>query len=251
MGVVSRQPLLRGQKLGYPMLIAAGPCPGSEPQRSLPVLADGLHHRIIRKRRAARNAKASVVEYAEPAMGAHPETTLTVLEQRRHQFVWQSASHCVVGKFSICETAEPRMPCPNPEGARPVLIGGVSIAVDQSLLPGVAVHQLFLQPVESCLLCADPEVSLSVLIEVPGGDGNNSVGAYELKGSLKPRTHVHRQRLVIGGADGHFLRRFGGNHVAHVVGGDPYPLSVDGFKPQCSTLIECRAPENIVTDFLG
>src|ERR1700733_11544519 len=149
MGVVSRQPILFGKKLGYAMLIAANPCPGSEPQCSLPVLADGLHHGIIRKSRAARNAKASAVEHAEPAMGAHPETTLTVLEQGRHQFVRQPVSHGVVGKFSICETAEPRMPCPDPEGARPVLIGGVSIAVDQSLLSGVAVHQLFLQPVES------------------------------------------------------------------------------------------------------
>src|ERR1700733_3582788 len=186
MGVVCRQPFLVSKKLGCAMLIAANACPGSEPQRPLPVLADGLHHRIIRKNRAARDAKVTVVEDGESAMSAHPETTLTVFEQRCHQFVRQPISHGVVGKSSICEMAEPRMPCPNPEGARPVLIGSVSIAVDQSLLSGVAVDQLFLQPVESCLLRADPEVSLSVLKKVPGGDGNNPVGADELKGSLKP-----------------------------------------------------------------
>ncbi len=185
MGVVCRQPVLLGKEPGYTILIAGQPLPGSEPQRPLPVLADRLNHRFIGKSRAAWNTKTPVVEDAEAAMRAHPETTLTVLEQRRHQFVRQPVSHGVAGKFSICETAEPRMPCPDPEGARPVLIRCVGIAIDQALLSRVAADQLFLQPVESFFQGADPEVSLPVFIEMPGCDGNSPVGADELKGSLQ------------------------------------------------------------------
>src|ERR1700721_4628282 len=106
MGVVCRQSVFLGKKLGYAMFIAANPSPGSEPQRPLPVLTDRLHHRVIRKSWAAWNLKAPVVEHAESAMRAHPETLLTVFEQRRHQFVRQSVSHGVVGDFSIYEPAE-------------------------------------------------------------------------------------------------------------------------------------------------
>src|ERR1700677_2405045 len=144
MGVVSCQPILLGKKPGYPMLIAGQTLPGAEPQRSLPVLADRLNHRLIRKNRAAWNAKTPVVEDAEATMSAHPETTLTVFEQRRHQFIRQPVSHGIAGKSSICETAKPRMPCPDPQGARAVLISCVGIAVDQALLCGVTVDQLLL-----------------------------------------------------------------------------------------------------------
>ncbi len=75
-----------------------------------------------------------VVEDAEAAMGAYPETALTVLEHRQYEFVRQPVSHGVVCKFSVCETAEPRMPCPDPESARWVLIGCVGVAIDQALL---------------------------------------------------------------------------------------------------------------------
>src|ERR1700733_15927144 len=116
MGVVCREAVLLSKKPGDAILIASQSLPGPEPQRSLPVLANRLNHRFIRKNRAAWNTKTSVIENAEAAMRTHPETTVTVLEQRRHQFVRQSVSHGVAGKFSICETAEPRMPCPAPEG---------------------------------------------------------------------------------------------------------------------------------------
>ncbi len=69
------------------MFIAANPCPRPEPQRPSSILADCLHHRVIRKSRAARNPKAPVVKHAESAMRAHPEVLLTVFEQRRHQLV--------------------------------------------------------------------------------------------------------------------------------------------------------------------
>ena len=143
------------------------------------------------------------------------------------------------------------MPCPDPESARSVLISCVGVAIDQALLCGVAADRLILQPVESFFQCADPEISLPVFIEMPGRDRNSPVGADELKGSLKARTNVHFQGLVVGSADRHFPGRAGGNHVAHVVRGDPDPLSVDGLKPECSTLIERRAPEVIFQDLPG
>src|SRR5271163_1142875 len=135
------------------------------------------------------------------------------------------------------------MPCSHPHGARPVLVGCVGVAVDQSLLSGVAADRLLLQPVEPFLLGADPEVSLPVFVEMPGRDRNNPVGAVEVKSSLKARTNVHHQGLVSGGAHRHFLGRAGRNHVAYVVRGDSYPFTVDSFKPECSTLIERYAPE--------
>src|ERR1700677_5028583 len=101
MGVICRQPVFLGKKLGYALVIAANSCPGSEPQRPLPVLADRLHHRIVRKGWTARNTKAPVVEHAESAMDAYPTTTFTIFEQRRHQFIRQPDRHCVVGKSSI------------------------------------------------------------------------------------------------------------------------------------------------------
>ena len=60
---------------------------------------------------------------------------------------------------------------------------------------------------------------------------------------------MHYQGLVIGSAGRHFPGRAGGNHVAHIVRGDPGPLSVDGLKPECSTLIERRAPEIVFLRF--
>ena len=142
MGVVCRQPVLPGEEPGGAILIAGQALPGSEPQRALAVLADRLHHRFIRKTRAAWNTKTPVVEDAEAAMSAHPETALTVLEHRQCEFVRQSVSHGVAGKFSISETAEPRMPCPDPESTRSVLIGCVGVAIDQPLLCGVATDRL-------------------------------------------------------------------------------------------------------------
>src|ERR1700722_7285119 len=117
MGIICREPVFLGKKLGYALLIAANPCPGSEPHRPLPVFADRLHHRIVRKGRTARNTKVPAVEHAEAAMCAYPETPFTIFEQRRHQFIREPVRHGVVGKSSIGKTAEPRMPCPDPDCA--------------------------------------------------------------------------------------------------------------------------------------
>ena len=121
-------------------------------------------------------------------MCAHPETALTVLEHRQYEFVRQSVSHGVAGKFSVGETAEPRMPCPDPQSTRSVLISCVGVAIDQPLLFGVAMDGLILQPVKSFFQGAEPEITLPVFVEVPGRDRNSLVGAQELKGSLKART---------------------------------------------------------------
>src|ERR1700733_4271760 len=168
MDVVCRHPVLLGKEPGDTIFIAGQPLPGSEPQRALAVLPDRLNHRFIRKTRADWNTKMPVVEDAEAAMTAHPETALTVLEHRQYEFVRQSVSHGIAGKFSVCETAEPQMPCPDPESTRSVLIGCVGVAIDQPLLFGVAMDGLILQPVKSFFQCAEPEITLSVFIEVPG-----------------------------------------------------------------------------------